>query len=50
MNEKIAELRNQARLQRAGIALTGLSVGDAFGETFFINPDVVENLIHSAKT
>src|ERR1044072_7338317 len=27
------------------ISLEGLSVGDAFGETFFVNPDVVEGLI-----
>ena len=33
------------RLERARWSLEGLSVGDAFGETFFVNPDVVENLI-----
>src|ERR1041385_1397744 len=27
------------------ISLEGLSVGDPFGETFFVNPDVVEGLI-----
>lgn len=32
-------------IQRARCSLEGLSVGDAFGETFFINPDVVEGLI-----
>lgn len=30
---------------RARLSLLGLSVGDAFGETFFANPDVVEGLI-----
>lgn len=33
------------RLARAARSLEGLSVGDAFGETFFVNPDVVEGLI-----
>ena len=33
------------RLARATRSLEGLSVGDAFGETFFVNPDVVEGLI-----
>jgi ADP-ribosylglycohydrolase len=33
------------RVERAGVSLEGLSVGDAFGETFFVNPDVVEGLI-----
>ena len=32
-------------IERAKISLEGLSVGDAFGETFFVNPDVVEGLI-----
>lgn len=36
---------NQDRIARADLALTGLSVGDAFGETFFTNPAVVEGLI-----
>ena len=35
----------QEPIQRAKCSLEGLSVGDAFGETFFINPDVVEGLI-----
>jgi len=35
----------QDPIQRARCSLEGLSVGDAFGETFFINPDVVEGLI-----
>ena len=33
------------RFERARASLEGLSVGDAFGETFFVNPDVVEGLI-----
>lgn len=32
-------------IERARCALEGLSVGDAFGETFFVNPDLVEGLI-----
>jgi ADP-ribosylglycohydrolase len=36
---------HETRLERARLALEGLSVGDAFGETFFSNPDVVEGLI-----
>lgn len=32
-------------IQRARCSLEGLATGDAFGETFFINPDVVEGLI-----
>lgn len=34
-----------ARLSRASEALEGLSVGDAFGERFFVHPDVAERLI-----
>lgn len=33
------------RMSRALLALEGLSVGDAFGERFFVHPDVVEQLI-----
>lgn len=33
------------RVERAKAALEGLSVGDAFGEKFFVNPHVVEGLI-----
>lgn len=33
------------RLIRALASLDGLSVGDAFGEKFFLHPDVVENLV-----
>ncbi|MBC7806516.1 MAG: ADP-ribosylglycohydrolase family protein [Akkermansiaceae bacterium] len=36
---------NRDRIDRANLALEGLSVGDAFGETFFVNPAVVEGLI-----
>lgn len=36
-----------ARMTRALHALEGLSVGDAFGERFFVSPDVVERLIEA---
>lgn len=32
-------------IQRARCSLEGLSVGDAFGETFFVTPDLVDGLI-----
>jgi ADP-ribosylglycohydrolase len=35
----------QARLERARVSLEGLSVGDAFGERFFIHPNVAQLLI-----
>jgi ADP-ribosylglycohydrolase len=35
----------QEPIRRARCSLEGLSVGDAFGETFFVNPDLVEGLI-----
>ena len=35
----------QGPIERAKLSLEGLSVGDAFGETFFVNPDLVEGLI-----
>jgi ADP-ribosylglycohydrolase len=35
----------QDRLDRARLSLEGLSVGDAFGERFFVHPDVVERLL-----
>lgn len=35
------------RLSRARLSLDGLSIGDAFGERFFVNPDVVEQLIEA---
>ena len=47
MTEQNVRQHNDDRLDRAMISLEGLSIGDAFGETFFINPDVVENLIQS---
>jgi ADP-ribosylglycohydrolase len=33
------------RLDRARLALDGLSIGDAFGERFFVNPSLVDRLI-----
>jgi ADP-ribosylglycohydrolase len=36
---------NDIRLERARVSLEGLSVGDAFGERFFVHPDVVGRLI-----
>jgi ADP-ribosylglycohydrolase len=36
---------NREGVARANLALQGLSVGDAFGETFFVNPAVVDGLI-----
>jgi ADP-ribosylglycohydrolase len=35
----------QDRLDRVCLSLEGLSVGDAFGERFFVHPDVVERLL-----
>jgi ADP-ribosylglycohydrolase len=32
-------------IERARLSFEGLSVGDAFGDTYFINPDVVDRLI-----
>ncbi|HEY7834418.1 MAG TPA: ADP-ribosylglycohydrolase family protein [Ktedonobacterales bacterium] len=37
----------EARLARARISLDGLSVGDAFGDRFFVHPGHVEMLIES---
>jgi ADP-ribosylglycohydrolase len=43
---KILEMKlPQDPIERAKCSLEGLSVGDAFGETFFVNPDLVEGLI-----
>jgi ADP-ribosylglycohydrolase len=36
-----------ARLGRAFLCLEGLSVGDSFGERFFVHPDLAEGLIRS---
>lgn len=33
------------RLSRAVLSLRGLSVGDAFGEKFFVHPNVVKNMV-----
>jgi ADP-ribosylglycohydrolase len=41
----IKETVDKVRLNRALCSLEGLSVGDAFGETFFINPNIVDRLI-----
>jgi len=38
---------NHIRLNRAFNSLQGLSVGDAFGEKFFLHPNVAENIIAS---
>lgn len=35
------------RLARATLSLEGLSVGDAFGEQFFVDPNIVEELIEA---
>lgn len=37
------------RLARAMTSLQGLSVGDAFGECFFMNWDIIRNLINSGE-
>jgi ADP-ribosylglycohydrolase len=36
---------SESPIERTRCSLEGLSVGDAFGETFFVNPDLVEGLI-----
>ena len=36
---------HSARISRARVSLDGLSVGDAFGESFFVSPSTVESLI-----
>src|SRR5262245_15617795 len=38
---------HMSRLARAQASLDGLSVGDAFGERFFVHPEVAEGLIRS---
>lgn len=38
---------HQERLARARCSLEGLAAGDAFGERFFVHPDVAEGLIAS---
>jgi ADP-ribosylglycohydrolase len=39
------EISSQDPVVRAKCSLEGLSVGDAFGESFFVHPDLVEGLI-----
>ena len=39
----------QARLERARTSLQGLSVGDAFGENFFVHWDLAERLMASGR-
>ncbi|MEW6730371.1 MAG: ADP-ribosylglycohydrolase family protein [Acidobacteriota bacterium] len=39
------QVDNDVRLSRAKLSLEGLSIGDAFGERFFVHPDLLENLI-----
>jgi ADP-ribosylglycohydrolase len=41
---------HRARLSRAFLSLEGLSVGDAFGERFFVHPEMVEGFIHARAT
>lgn len=43
------DLMNQDRLRLAEVSLQGLSVGDAFGEQFFVSPDRVDDLIRARK-
>lgn len=38
-------LSMQDSVARARTSLEGLAVGDAFGETFFVHPELVEGLI-----
>ncbi len=44
---KIIMDRQDSGITRARTALEGLSVGDSFGERFFVVPDLVEGLINS---
>jgi ADP-ribosylglycohydrolase len=41
------EMSISDNIQNARLSLEGLSVGDGFGEKFFLHPDVVESLINS---
>jgi ADP-ribosylglycohydrolase len=36
---------HESRMERALLSLDGLSIGDAFGEKFFLHPDIVDGLI-----
>ena len=38
------------RMDRMAVALAGLSVGDAFGERFFVEPAVVEQWVAERVT
>jgi len=38
---------HQQRIERAETSLAGLALGDCFGESYFVNPDVVESLIEA---
>jgi ADP-ribosylglycohydrolase len=42
--EQAVPARHRIRLARARCSLEGLSVGDAFGERFFLHPNVVDGL------
>src|SRR4051794_39705393 len=46
-NREMLPNDHRSRMERARLALCGLSVGDAFGERFFVNPDIVETLVSS---
>ena len=37
--------RQEERMARTLVSLEGLSVGDGFGERFFVHPDIVHMLI-----
>jgi ADP-ribosylglycohydrolase len=47
LSENSMKLQDDSQFRRAMCSLEGLSVGDAFGERYFINPDVVDGLIES---
>jgi ADP-ribosylglycohydrolase len=39
------ELRKLSPVERSRLALEGLSIGDAFGQRFFVSPGVIESLL-----
>src|SRR5579875_1605515 len=45
MTNSFPHVDSQQRLERARASLEGLSVGDAFGERFFVSPSIAEDLI-----
>jgi len=47
MSTRDADPKDDTPLGRARLALEGLSVGDAFGERFFVSPTVVESFVAS---